>query len=95
MEQRTDAFYADEAFIVGLRVLQYMESGLCGLMSVDLVPPLISLVALTCFEHAVGEPCNIPCNRMPRIVFGNSLGQEILVIFADRVVVTTDNCHGS
>lgn len=27
MEQRTDAFYADEAFIVGLRVLQYKESG--------------------------------------------------------------------
>jgi hypothetical protein len=27
MEQRTDAFYPDEAFIVGLRVLQYKESG--------------------------------------------------------------------
>ncbi len=27
MEQRTDAFYSDEAFIVGLRVLQYSESG--------------------------------------------------------------------
>ena len=27
MEQRTDAFYSDEAFIVGLRVLQYKESG--------------------------------------------------------------------
>ena len=27
MEQRTDAFFPDEAFIVGLRVLQYRESG--------------------------------------------------------------------
>ena len=27
MVQRTDAFYPDEAFIVGLRVLQYRESG--------------------------------------------------------------------
>jgi hypothetical protein len=27
MEQRTDALYSDEAFIVGLRVLQYKESG--------------------------------------------------------------------
>ena len=60
-------------------------------MSGGLIPPLICLVAFTCFEHAVGEPCYIPCDSMPRIVFGNSLGQEILVIFVDRVVVTTDD----
>jgi len=60
-------------------------------MSGGRIPPLRCLEAFTCFEHAVGEPCKIPRKSMARIVFGKSLGQKILVVFADRVVVTTDD----
>ena len=51
-----------------------------------LVPPSIGFVACSVLEHPVADPGDVAGNSVPCVVFGYSLGQEMIVILPDRIV---------
>ena len=50
------------------------------------VPPSIRFVACFRFEHAEADACDVAGNGMASVVFGHSLNQEMVVVFADRIL---------
>ena len=59
------------------------ESRLCDR---DGFPPAIWVIGCTGLEDPVGDGSQIPGDLMTRVMFGESLGKERLVVVADRVV---------
>ena len=71
-----------------------MDESLLGDVALGFLgPPAIWFIRCTGFQDAIGDSGNVACDSVARIVFGNSTGQEIVVIFPYRVL-TADSCHG-
>ena len=62
-------------------------------MCLECVPPAIGFVRCSVFEYAVGDASDVARNGMTRVVFGNTLRHEVLVVLSDRVVIAVDGCH--
>ena len=50
------------------------------------IPPSILFIACSRLEHAEADACDVAGNGMASVVFGDSLNQEMIVVFADRIL---------